>query len=66
MSELFERTANTAKLKISYAEFIEIYQGTHAEWVDGEVNLFMPAGIRHQDAANFLVNLLKTLSNCTI
>lgn len=46
---------------ISYEEFLEAYDGTHAEWVDGEVLLITPVSTRHQDVADWLTALLRLL-----
>lgn len=44
---------------ISYEEFLEAYDTTHAEWVDGQVLLMTPVSTRHQDVADFLTALLR-------
>jgi Uma2 family endonuclease len=50
--------AGERRLRLSYEEFLEFgEETTHAEWVDGEVIVFMPPSIRH----NRLVQLLSTL-----
>lgn len=47
------------RLRMSYEEFLEwADEDTHAEWVDGEVIVFMPKP-RHQDLVTFLVTLLR-------
>jgi len=45
--------------KISYEEFLERYDGVHAEWVDGEVELMSAAvSSNHQRIGNFLFRVL--------
>ncbi|MFN8493656.1 MAG: Uma2 family endonuclease [Caldilineaceae bacterium] len=47
------------RLRMSYEEFLAwANEDTHAEWVDGEVIIFMPKP-RHQDIVTFLVTLLR-------
>jgi len=51
----------SARLKMSYEEFLEwADEDTHAEWVDGEVIVFMPAKPIHQSTLEFLFALLDT------
>lgn len=45
--------------QMSYEEFLEAYDGTHAEWVRGEVVSMSPVTPRHQLIANFLVSLFQ-------
>jgi Uma2 family endonuclease len=46
-------------LKMSYEEFLTwVDESTHAEWVDGEVTVFMPPVIIHQKTEGFLSRLL--------
>jgi Uma2 family endonuclease len=48
------------RLRMSYEEFLEwADEDTHAEWVDGEVIVFMPAKTVHADLAIFLAALLR-------
>ena len=47
------------RLKMSYEEFLEWSdEDTHAEWVNGEVIVFMPPYIVHQDVIEFLTVLI--------
>jgi Uma2 family endonuclease len=47
------------RFKMSYEEFLEwCDEDTHAEWVNGEVIVFMPPYIVHQDIIGFLHALL--------
>jgi Uma2 family endonuclease len=47
------------RLRMSYEEFLAwADEDTHAEWVDGEVIVFIPKP-RHQDVVTFLVTLLR-------
>ncbi len=49
----------TAPRRMSYAEFLAwTDEDTHAEWVDGEVIVFMPAKEIHQTTLGFLFRLL--------
>lgn len=48
------------RLRMSYEEFRTwADEDVHAEWVDGEVIVFMPPKTRHQDLVTFLVALLR-------
>ncbi|MGH2532191.1 MAG: Uma2 family endonuclease [Thermomicrobiales bacterium] len=51
--------ARERRLRMSYEEFLasELSEG-HAEWVDGEVIVFMPANTRHARVVRFLSHLL--------
>jgi Uma2 family endonuclease len=47
------------KLTMSYEAFLEwADEDTHAEWIDGEVIVFMPAKYNHQVVVGFLYELL--------
>jgi Uma2 family endonuclease len=49
------------RLRMSYEEFLAwSNEDTHAEWVEGEVIVFMPPKDRHQDIVQFLVALLSS------
>jgi Uma2 family endonuclease len=57
-AELDHRAAPVPKL--TYEEFLAwAGEGTWAEWVDGEVIVFMPASAIHQDLVGFLYQLLQ-------
>jgi len=47
------------RVRMTYEEYLE-WPGSElaAEWVDGEVIVFMPPTVRHADVVVFLVNLL--------
>jgi Uma2 family endonuclease len=47
-------------LPMTYEEFLELPDGLHAEWVDGEAYIFMPTTEEHQDAFSLLHLLLAT------
>lgn len=48
------------RLRMSYEEFLAwADEDVHAEWVDGEVIVFMPPKTVHQDVVTFLVALLR-------
>lgn len=54
-----EEAAIQSPLKMSYEEFLAwADEDTHAEWVDGEVVLHMPAKNPHQTLVEFLHQLL--------
>lgn len=44
--------------KISFEEYLTKYDGQHAEWIDGEVIVYMSASDRHQDLVRFLSAIL--------
>ncbi len=46
---------------ISYEEFLDAYDTTHAEWVDGQVVPMTPVATRHQDVTDWLTVLLRLL-----
>jgi Uma2 family endonuclease len=52
------------RLKMSYEAFL-IWAGedTHAEWVNGEVIVFMPPKMIHQQVVGFLYNLLSLFTS---
>jgi Uma2 family endonuclease len=48
------------RLPMSYEEFLAwADEDVHAEWVDGEVTVFVPPNERHQQIVGFLVTLLR-------
>lgn len=52
-------TARERRFPMSYDDFLAWADGeVQAEWVDGEVTVFMPPNIRHQFITNFFQNLL--------
>jgi len=51
-------TATDAPPKISYEDFLVQYDGVHAEWVDGEVELRMSVSDAHQEVSIFLLRLM--------
>ena len=50
--------ATDAPPKISYEDFLVQYNGVHAEWVDGEVELALSVSDSHQRIGNFLFRLV--------
>ena len=50
--------ATDAPPKISYEDFLVQYDGVHAEWVDGEVELKMSVSDIHQEISIFLLRLM--------
>lgn len=49
---------SNAPPKITYEEFLERYNGVHAEWVDGEVELMSPVSDLHQEVSGFLLRVI--------
>lgn len=45
-------------LRMTYDEFVAFAKGRHAEWVDGEVTVFVPNSRYHQATVVFLATLL--------
>ncbi|HEX6383128.1 MAG TPA: Uma2 family endonuclease [Anaerolineae bacterium] len=57
--DLVEKQTEPVRLKMSYEEFLRWSdEDTHAEWVDGEVIVFMPPKLVHQITRNFLNRFL--------
>ncbi len=55
------QAAQERRLKMTYEEFLDwADEDTHAEWVAGEVIVFMPPKTVHQRLLNFLSALLST------
>ncbi len=52
-------SSQTGDERISFEDFLVKYDGQHAEWIDGEVKIEMPATDRHQDISDFLVSALR-------
>lgn len=53
------KTEHKQRLRMSYDEYLAwADEDTHAEWVDGEVIVFMPAKDIHQATVGFLYQLL--------
>jgi Uma2 family endonuclease len=61
---MVQQTAAPAEVQdqryaMTYEEYLsKIEEDAHAEWVEGEVTVFMPPKIVHQRLSNFLANLL--------
>lgn len=52
------------RLKMSYEEFLQwADEDTHAEWVNGEVIIHMPANEHHQLTLTFLLQILNLFVN---
>jgi Uma2 family endonuclease len=64
MAQLTTTTQPTGerRLRMTYEEFLasEISE-SHAEWVDGEVTVFMPQNLQHHDIVVFLHQVLSLL-----
>lgn len=55
------QTMDSPRLRMTYEEFLAwADEDTHAEWVDGEVIVFMPTKRQHQSVLEFLWYLLTT------
>lgn len=57
MAATRETVATTAPARedyLSYEDFLAQYDGVHAEWVDGEVELMSPIADRHDKVSRFL------------
>jgi Uma2 family endonuclease len=50
-------------LAMSYEDYLALPDHLHAEWVDGEVIIFMPPKPRHQDIVGFLYYLLSSFTD---
>lgn len=51
------------RIRMSYAEFLtQIDEQIHAEWVNGEVIIFMPPNAKHQRIVSFLNSLLSAFA----
>ena len=50
--------ARERRLKMTYDEFLALDDVHHAEWVDGDVTIFVPTAIRHAQIAFFIATLL--------
>ncbi|MBN1963821.1 MAG: Uma2 family endonuclease [Anaerolineae bacterium] len=46
--------------EMSYQEFLSRYDGIHAEWVQGKVQLMAPIGDRHDELSQFMNHLFST------
>jgi Uma2 family endonuclease len=60
---LIEPTRTEYRLAMSYEEFLEWSDENHAEWVNGEVIVFMPPVTRHQLVVGFLHTLISLFAN---
>lgn len=45
--------------KISFEDYLIKYDGQHAEWVDGKVEIRMPVAYKHQAIISFLISILR-------
>lgn len=50
--------APVAGARISYEDFLNAYDGTHAEWIDGKIVTMSPASKQHQRLVVFLTRLM--------
>lgn len=58
-SSVQQEAVEERRLAMTYEEFLAWSdEDVHAEWVDGEVIVFMPPSIRHQEIIGFLYGLL--------
>ena len=51
--------ATKTEEKLSYEDFLVRYEGTRAEWVDGDVIMVPPASEKHQDIGSFFESILR-------
>lgn len=59
VAPMIEKTAAPTALTMTYEEYLQwCDEDVHAEWVDGEVIVFMPAKDEHQTIWDFLHRLL--------
>ena len=56
--QITETPAREQRLRMTYDEFLALDDHVHAEWVNGEVTIFVPSTIRHARVVRFLVALL--------
>ncbi|MCP9494415.1 MAG: Uma2 family endonuclease [Pyrinomonadaceae bacterium MAG19_C2-C3] len=50
------------KHRLTFEEFLTLYESIHAEWIDGEVVLMSPPTNKHQKLVGFLYALLQHLA----
>ena len=50
--------AETTKGKISFEAYLRMYDGEHAEWIDGEVVVYMSSSTAHQKLVGWLYVLI--------
>lgn len=59
-----QETSGEKRLRMSYEEFLDWSdEDTHAEWIDGEVIVFMPPTTHHQNVVSFLLTLLRLFTS---
>ena len=60
MEQTLRQTITDYELRIpmSYEDFVDEFHDVHAEWVNGEVIIFMPAATQHQRIVTYLMKLL--------
>jgi Uma2 family endonuclease len=59
LKEITAPKTEAPRLRMSYEAFLQwVDEGTHAEWVEGEVIVHMPPKHVHQNAVEFLYELL--------
>ncbi len=51
-------TSPTTPVRMTYEEFLDRYDGSHAEWVEGEVIEMSPTSWENQQLADFLAAIL--------
>ena len=63
-NQVVERVTGERRLMMSYEEFLAfVDEDTHAEWVDGEVTVFMSASGIHQDLVGLSTTFCSVLGN---
>src|SRR5215470_17038259 len=58
MVAIISTEAGEKRVPMSYEEYLALGEDVHAEWVNGEAIIFMPANNKHQAIIGFLHVLL--------
>ena len=63
MVAIISTEAGGKRVPMSYEEYLALGEDVHAEWVNGEITVFMPASNKHQAIVGFLHVLLDLFVN---
>ncbi|MCP4423923.1 MAG: Uma2 family endonuclease [Chloroflexi bacterium] len=64
VTKTIKKPTSDAKFQMDYEEFLSwSNENTHAEWVEGEVTVYMPSRNEHQVIAGFLLALISEFVN---
>ncbi len=63
MAALISTETGEKRIPMSYEEYLALGEDVHAEWVNGEVIVFLPASDKHQAIVGFLHVLLDLFAN---